>query len=86
MTFDFVSPRLIDAILAAIAFEATILFVFFPTLRRAADLWLTFISGAALMAAVRFALSGADKRVIAALLAAALIAHLLYLRTRITMR
>lgn len=83
MTFDFISPRLIDAILVAIAVEAAALFVFFPALRRAGDLWLTLVSGAALMAAVRFALSGADRAIIAGLLAAALIAHLLYLRSRL---
>ncbi len=83
MTFDFISPRLIDAILVAIAIEAAVLFVFFPALRRAGDLWLTLVSGAALMAAVRFALSGADRIMIAGLLSAALIAHILYLRSRL---
>ena len=83
MTFDFISPRLIDAILVAIAIEAAVLFVFFPALRRAGDLWLTLVSGVALMAAVRFALSGADRIMIAGLLSAALIAHILYLRSRL---
>lgn len=84
MTVDFISPRFIDAIIVAIAVEAVALFIFFPAMRRAGDLWLTLVSGAALMAAVRFALSGADKVVIAGLLAAALIAHLLYLWKRLT--
>ncbi len=83
MTVEFISPRLIDAILVAIAAEAVILFAFFPALRRAFDLWLTLVSGAALMAAVRFALSGDDRMIIAGLLGASLIAHLFYLRSRL---
>lgn len=85
MNFDFISPRFIDAILLAIAFEAAALFVFFPTMRRGGDLWLTLVSGAALMVAVRLAIGGADKHWIAGALAAALIAHLLYLRSRLNM-
>lgn len=83
MTLDFVSPRLIDVILVAIAVEAAALFVLVPRLRRAADLWLTLVSGAALMAAVRFAMAGEDRIMVVLALTAALIAHAFYISCRL---
>ena len=84
MTLDFLSPRFIDALLAFIAIEAGALFVLFPRLRRAADLWLTLASGAALMLAVRVALADAGAMAMGAALGLALVTHLLYLRARLT--
>ena len=83
MTLDFASPRFIDALLAFIAVEGGALFVLFPRLRRAADLWLTLVSGAALMLAVRVALADAGATAMAGALGLALVAHLLYLRARL---
>lgn len=83
MSLPFDSPRFIDALIAFIAIEAIALYVFFPTIRRAGDLWLTLASGAALMLAVRLALSGAGAAGLGAVLGLALAAHLLYLRARL---
>jgi ABC-type Fe3+-siderophore transport system permease subunit len=83
MTIDIASPRFIDALLVFIALEAGALYILFPRLRPAADLWLTLASGAALMLAVRLALSGAGSMMLGAVLGAALAAHLLYLRSRL---
>lgn len=86
MTAEFITPGLIGAIIAAIVIEAAALYILFPALRRASDVWMTLVSGAALMGAVGIALAGGDRRWIAAALTGALIAHLLYLRSRINLR
>lgn len=83
MTIDFTSPKFIDALLVFIAFEAAALFLFFPALRRAGDLWWTLASGAALMLAVRTALAGNGAAALGAVLGLSLVAHLLYLRERL---
>ncbi len=83
MTLDFASPRFLDALMVFIALEAAALFVLFPSLRRAADIWLTLASGAALMLAVRVALADSGSLAMGAVLGVALVAHLLYLRARI---
>ncbi len=86
MTLDFISPRFIDFILCAVAVEAALLYIVFPGLRRASDLWLTLASGAALMTALRFALAGGEMPLVAAPLTAALFFHTLYLRARVGRR
>lgn len=86
MTADFITPGFIGAILVAIAVEAVAIYIFVPGLRRAADVWLTLLSGAALMAAVGIALAGGERLCIATALAASLITHLLYLWTRLAPR
>lgn len=83
MTIDFNSPSVIDAILGFVALEALAIFVLFPKSRRASDVWLTLISGAALMLAMRVALSDGGPLLMAGALGAALVAHLLYLRVRL---
>lgn len=83
MSIDFTSPHLVDAILAGVGAEALLLYFMVPRLRAAADLWLTLASGAALMAALRFALADGSAVAIAVALSVALAAHLLYLRARI---
>ena len=83
MTIDFVSPRFIDALLAVIVIEALALAILVPAARRAADLWLTLVSGAALMLAIRVALMNGGATAMAAVLSAALIAHICYLGVRL---
>ncbi|MFN3958851.1 MAG: hypothetical protein ACK4NP_02945 [Parvularculaceae bacterium] len=83
MTFDFISPGFIDLILVCVVIEAAALYAVFPGLRRDAEIAWTLASGAALMMALRLALSGGEKMLIAAALTAALAAHALYLRARI---
>lgn len=83
MRIDFASPHLIDAILIGVGAEALLLYLLWPRLRAAADLWLTLASGAALMGALRIALADGPPSVIAGALSIALAAHLLYLRARI---
>lgn len=73
------SGALIDAILVLVALEALLLLVL-PRLLRSAPrfntLWPTFLSGVALMVAVRFALTDAPWTWVAGALLAALVAHL----------
>lgn len=83
MTEAFQSPHFIDALIAFIAIEAAALYLLVPSLRRAADLWLTLLSGAALMVAVRVALAAGGGLAIGGVLGFALVAHLLYLRARL---
>lgn len=77
----FASPQLADGVLALIAIEAVGLFVWIRTSGRKAStsLWLTLVSGAALVFALRSALADAPPFLIGAALAVALVAHLAYL-------
>lgn len=83
MTIDFLSPRFIDALLLVVGAEALVLAVLVPAARRAPDIWLTLVSGAALILAIRVALSGGGAQDMAAVLSGALVAHLLYLGVRL---
>jgi hypothetical protein len=75
----FDSPHFIDLLIAVIAIEGVALAVLVPKLRRAGEFWWTLASGAALMLAVRLALSGAGALAMGAALSLALVAHILYL-------
>jgi hypothetical protein len=83
MMFDFITPGFIDLILVCVAIEAAALYAVFPGLRRDAEIAWTLASGAALMTALRLALGGGERILLAAALTAALVSHALYLRARI---
>ncbi len=73
----FASGRIVDAILLLTALEAGALL-----LLRRRDLLATLLAGAALLAALRLALAGAEWTWVALALLAALIAHLFDLARR----
>ena len=79
------SGTLIDAILVLVFLEALLLFLlprFFPSAPRFSRVLPTLLSGAALMLALRFALTDGPWTWIAGALLAALVAHLLDLGLR----
>ena len=71
----FASGRIVDLILLGVLAEAVLLFVLTRSLARFAPLAATLASGAALMLALRAALTGSSWPIVAAWMLAGLVAH-----------